>query len=58
VPTARRAAWFTAAFVFAMPPMLAMFKDGDLTRDTWVRSVGFAVSIAVIVAIFFGEDTP
>ncbi|MGY1452583.1 hypothetical protein [Streptomyces sp. SS8] len=54
--TASRAAWFGAAFVFALPAMLTMFGGSGLTRGTvWLQSTLFAVSIAAAVAVVFGR---
>jgi hypothetical protein len=56
VLTASRAAWFGAAFVFALPAMLLMFGDSGLTRGTlWLQSALFAASIAAAVAVVFGR---
>ncbi|MDK1473111.1 hypothetical protein QNO07_06695 [Streptomyces sp. 549] len=54
--TASRAGWFAATFVFVLPAMLVMFRDGgDLTRDAWVKSLVFAAIIAAMMSLFLGK---
>ncbi|MFI8303998.1 hypothetical protein ACIF80_11180 [Streptomyces sp. NPDC085927] len=56
--TANRVWWFTAAFVFAAPIMSAAFReDGRLTGRAMALGSVFATSIAVIVAVAFGQGT-
>ncbi|MET8558260.1 hypothetical protein ABZV64_25375 [Streptomyces sp. NPDC004959] len=57
--TANRAMWFIAAFAFALPSMLVMFRDGGpLTQGTWIKSLAFAAGIATIIAITLGRGRP
>ncbi|MBT2447423.1 hypothetical protein J7F03_10115 [Streptomyces sp. ISL-43] len=57
--TASRAAWFATAFAFAVPATVIMFRsEGTLTRETWVKALLFAASIAAVAAIVLGKGKP
>ncbi|MEU6380131.1 hypothetical protein [Streptomyces sp. NPDC046909] len=54
--TTSRAVSFAVAFIIAVPVMLTVFRgNGEITRESWVKSLIFAGSIAVISAIALGR---
>ncbi|MET8577140.1 hypothetical protein [Streptomyces sp. NPDC005012] len=53
--TTSRVMWFVIALLFTTPAMLLMFKDGELTAQTWISGLGFAVAVSVIAATAFGK---
>ncbi|NUP24208.1 MAG: hypothetical protein HOZ81_50765 [Streptomyces sp.] len=55
--TTSRVVSFVIAFIVAVPVMLTVFRDnGEVTRDSWTKSLIFAGSIAVISAIALGRS--
>ncbi|MCX4852010.1 hypothetical protein [Streptomyces sp. NBC_00893] len=55
--TTNRVVSFVVAFIVAVPVMLTVFRDsGEITRESWAKSLIFGGSIAVIAAIAFGRS--
>lgn len=54
--TTHRVVSFVVAFIVAVPVMLTVFRDsGEITRETWAKSLIFGGSIAAIAAIALGR---
>ncbi|MEV7601336.1 hypothetical protein AB0O91_28615 [Kitasatospora sp. NPDC089797] len=54
--TANRVAWFAAAFVFAVPAMVLLFRsENGLEPADWAKVLLFSGSIAAVVAIVLGK---
>ena len=54
--TASRIGWFGIAFLFALPSMVLIFREsGQVSQSAWIKSILFAGSIAMIIAIVFGR---
>ncbi|WP_424216406.1 hypothetical protein ACN20G_30175 (plasmid) [Streptomyces sp. BI20] len=53
--SANRVLWFLLTFTVTVPAMLLLFRDGDLTRDTWFKSLAFAAVVAAVLAAALGR---
>ncbi|MEV6377921.1 hypothetical protein AB0M31_00700 [Streptomyces sp. NPDC051773] len=55
--TTQRVVSFVVAFIVAVPVMLTIFRDsGEITRESWAKSLIFSASIATFAVIVFGRS--